>query len=118
VALAAAIFIQSNDESVVALPGRSDLLAHFAAFGTLAALVLRGCADGAWRAVSWRRGGIAWLVTIVYAASDEVHQAFVPGRTAAIDDWAADTLGAGLVVAGLVIAARTLARREAGGREV
>jgi VanZ family protein len=115
--LAAAIFIQSSRASA-ALPGRSDLAAHFAVFGVLAALVLRGCANGRWREVSWRTGAIAWLLTTAYAASDELHQAFVPGRTAAIDDWAADALGAGLAVAALVIAARARRAGDLAGREV
>lgn len=35
----------------------------------------------------------ALIVGLVFAASDEVHQAFVPGRTADIVDWCADALG-------------------------
>lgn len=31
--------------------------------------------------------------SLAYAASDEVHQSFVPGRNASITDWAADAVG-------------------------
>jgi VanZ family protein len=31
-----------------------------------------------------------------FGASDEFHQAFVPGRTADVADWMADTLGAAI----------------------
>ncbi|HET9369820.1 MAG TPA: VanZ family protein [Vicinamibacterales bacterium] len=117
IALAAAIFVQSSRESV-ALPGRSDLLAHFAAFGTLAALVLRGCADGQRRSITWQRGAVAWLVTAAYAATDELHQRFVPGRTAALDDWIADAVGAALAVAAIVIVARMASGGGLRGREV
>jgi VanZ family protein len=45
--------------------------------------------------------GLAWLVTVLYAASDELHQAFVPGRNASLMDIGIDALGAlvGLVPA-------------------
>lgn len=31
--------------------------------------------------------------SLVYAASDEVHQSFVPGRAASVMDWIADAAG-------------------------
>lgn len=36
----------------------------------------------------------ALLVSSAYAASDEFHQSFVPGRSATVRDWAIDTAGA------------------------
>lgn len=42
-----------------------------------------------------------WLPIIasaLYGVSDEVHQIFVPGRTASIDDWIADVVGAILTI--------------------
>lgn len=36
---------------------------------------------------------IAALLSILYGASDEWHQTFVPGRFATIADWVADVLG-------------------------
>jgi VanZ family protein len=38
--------------------------------------------------------GLAWLLTVLYAASDELHQAFVPGRNASLIDIGIDALGA------------------------
>mgnify|MGYP003865844525 CR=1 FL=1 len=46
--------------------------------------------------------GRAWIplaIAILYAGSDELHQAFVPGRHAGIDDFAADLAGIGLMAA-------------------
>lgn len=45
-----------------------------------------------------RRGALlaAAILGSLYGATDELHQAFVPGRTADVLDWVADTLGAGL----------------------
>lgn len=36
----------------------------------------------------------AWLLATLYAASDEIHQAFVPNRTASILDVGIDSIGA------------------------
>ena len=44
-----------------------------------------------WR---WRDAGLALLVAVCYAASDEFHQSFVPSRTASLWDVLIDTCGA------------------------
>jgi VanZ family protein len=66
--------------------------AHLLAFG-LMALLARWVFDG------WPRAALfAVLVTSLFAVVDEFHQSFVPGRRAAIDDWALDTLSAALAI--------------------
>jgi VanZ family protein len=62
--------------------------AHFAVFATLAALL--------WRAFEWRpRAWIwAWLLTVIYAISDEWHQSFVAGRHPQASDVLIDACGA------------------------
>lgn len=69
----------------------ADKVAHGVAFGVLAVLIY----------LAWRRPW--WVVTLasLYGVSDEVHQFFVPGRSADVTDWLADTLGA--LVAVLVV---------------
>jgi VanZ family protein len=75
---------------------------HFVQYALLAFLwwrALRG-------SVGARRAALAaFLVTVVYAASDEYHQSFVEGRNGSPLDWAIDTAGAG-------VASLRLARRE------
>jgi VanZ family protein len=44
---------------------------------------------------------LAVAIVSLYGVSDEVHQAFVPGRNADVFDWVADTTGA-LVAAGVI----------------
>ena len=61
-----------------------DKLYHAGNFGVLAAL-LHLATGRAWLAV---------LLASIYGVSDEVHQAFVPGRSADAADWLADTAGA------------------------
>jgi VanZ family protein len=51
---------------------------------------------GAW--ISWRAAVIAAAIALSYAVTDEVHQMFVPGRSAQLSDLIADAMG---VVAGV-----------------
>lgn len=41
-----------------------------------------------WRGLGWegRRRPLAWLLAMLYAATDEFHQSFVPGRNASLWD--------------------------------
>jgi VanZ family protein len=70
--------------------------AHLAEYAVLALLL--------WRAVrrpvkndprpwAWPEAGVALAVTFLYAASDELHQIFVPTRTAQISDVFIDIVG-------------------------
>ena len=65
-----------------------DKLFHAVEFGLFLFL--------AWRATG-KRLIAAWILTVAFAASDEVHQAFVPMRDASLFDVLADVLGATLV---------------------
>jgi VanZ family protein len=69
-----------------------DKLLHTIEYAALAALLvpalrLAGASPGAALALAV---GLASL----YGATDEFHQSFVPGRSADVLDWVADTLGA------------------------
>lgn len=59
-------------------------IADIVVFGVLALLILR--AKAGWK--------LAFLLTLAYATSDEVHQAFVPGRHSDPVDVGFDTVGA------------------------
>ena len=41
---------------------------------------------------------LSFFLAVLYAASDEWHQSFVPGRSCDVFDWLADTAGAALAV--------------------
>ena len=87
------IFWASNQSSD-ALPnyGIWDLLikkaGHFIAYAILALFVFRGTME--WKRPYWW----AFLITAVYAMSDEFHQQFVAGRNASLYDVLIDCLGA------------------------
>ncbi|MGB5932037.1 MAG: VanZ family protein [Anaerolineae bacterium] len=68
-------------------------VAHLLEYAVLAVLLHRGVGnEGGWRAL---------LIGGLYAASDEFHQSFVPGRNAELLDLAFDILG---IVLGLYMA--------------
>ena len=75
-----------------------DKGAHGLLYSGLAALMVRALAGG-WQPFG---GGIALAAiaySILYGATDELHQLFVPNRTADMKDLAADAVGAAVAVA-------------------
>jgi VanZ family protein len=82
----------------VHLPGPSfplqDKLFHCVGYGVLAGLAWQSGTAWQMAAPAWW----AWGYATLYGASDEWHQYFVPGRSAEVADWLADSLGAACVV--------------------
>jgi VanZ family protein len=77
------------------LPERvSDKTGHVAAYVGLAVLAVRAAGGGLPRRVRMRGALLALGVTLGYAAFDEIHQMFVPGRFGDLADWYADCVGA------------------------
>ena len=73
------------------IPPPWDKLAHAAVFALLAAAI--GYASG------WRGGRmlvVAFVGAMAVGLADEWHQMFLPGRSAGLDDLAADATGAAL----------------------
>lgn len=90
----AAIFLVSAARDPLPTVSRTvwDKLLHVVEYAGLAVLLARGFAGE-------RRSprvalGLAIVVASAYAASDEWHQWFVPGRSSDVRDWIADTIGA------------------------
>lgn len=87
--------------------------AHFSEYFIFSLLVLRGIRAG-------RPGArLAWTLAVIaivagYASLDELHQYFVPGRTAAVGDVLIDTSGgiAAQAVAALLILWRQVRQRQ------
>ena len=100
---AAVLFAVSSRSTLPGdLGGGIDKLAHFGAYAVLGVLLARAAVGSRW--------SIAWpvLIGLAYAASDEIHQYFVPGRSADAGDWLADGLGVG---AGCLLVYRVLSGR-------
>lgn len=94
------------------VPGRYSSVAHFVEYAILAVLVFIALCRRD-RAVA-RTVAIAVVVASLYAITDEIHQAFVPGRVPDVADWGVDTAGAALAVLALGL---TSARKRKAARK-
>ena len=79
----------------------SDKFLHIAAYAPLGFLVLRAFTGGRLAAITWPRALAAVAISVLYGVSDEIHQMFVPDRTADPLDIVADAIGATLGVMAL-----------------
>jgi VanZ family protein len=101
---AALIFFLSSIPRLPSPPGPfSDKHFHFASYALFAALLVRALASARLRNVTGRIAIGAILLAALYGVTDEIHQMFVPGRSADPYDLLADTLGA-VAAAGLLLA--------------
>ena len=105
----AIIFAASSIPNLGQRPGGiSDKSGHSIGYALLAGLLLRAFARGRLAGVTWRAAAAAVVLATMYGASDELHQAFVPGRSSDRYDVLADFIGAvmGVAVGWLARAAR------------
>lgn len=92
----------------------SDKLLHVVAYLILGWFVLRATHGG----VNELRLGptiAAFLLTVAYGVSDELHQAYVPSRVASVGDAIADASGAGLSILLMGLVGSLRARRAKAG---
>jgi len=83
--------------------GVSDHAGHSLGYAMLGVLVLRALSGATWQGLTFVRGVGTVAFCTLYGMSDELHQSFVPGRTPAWDDVAADLRGAILGAAFVLI---------------
>lgn len=81
-----------------------DKVAHFGAYAVLGGL-LAFAADRSRLPIA-----VALVLGVLYGASDEIHQMYVPGRSPDVLDWAADAAG---VAAACFLYTRWRSRRAA-----
>lgn len=71
--------------------------AHVTEYAILGVLAVRTLRHGPWK---WRTILVgAWIVASLYAATDEIHQMFVAGRTPKVTDVLLDSAGAAFGIA-------------------
>jgi VanZ family protein len=79
----------------------SDKVLHALEYGILSVLCYRAFRQATGPVAARRAVALAIVTASVYGFTDEVHQAFVPFREAAWQDWLADTVGATLAAIGV-----------------
>ena len=72
----------------------TDKQGHSLGYMGLAVTTARALAGGLASGASLGAAASAWTIASAYAATDEWHQSFVPGRSADLHDWYADAIGA------------------------
>ena len=87
------IFYQSSMAHVPGAEHFPDKFLHFVGYFAYAFLLWRALVQDSTRTYTWKRNAIIFIVCALYAASDEFHQSFVPGRDCSIYDWFADVAG-------------------------
>jgi VanZ family protein len=98
------LFPHLSDEAIHAIVVTVRKCAHLAEYAVLALLLWRalhqrpGLNAPRWR---WSEAGLALALVALYAASDELHQAFVPSREGCVRDVLLDTAGGALALLGL-----------------
>jgi len=100
------IFIQSSFPASEHVPDFdfSDKLLHAAAYAVLGLLLYRAFNAMDKRIPLASLIALSIVLTALYGASDEIHQYFVPSRSAEFLDFAADAIGGGAgVIAAMVI---------------
>jgi VanZ family protein len=70
-----------------------DKILHFIVFGILGLLTARGFRHSTGTRMRDRFMSWSIIICILYGASDEIHQLWIPGRFASFWDWIADILG-------------------------
>jgi VanZ family protein len=103
-----AVIFRLSSISAPGLPSAWSSPAHFGVYAVLAAL----CVIALWPTTTpWRAVAIAVMISSAYGVTDEIHQAFVPGRIPDVADWGFDTLGALAGALAMVAVLRILSSR-------
>ena len=113
VGVMAVIFLVSGMSSPPTPSILPDVGAHAMVYAVLGTSLLRGVADARWEQVTVRTTALAVLLAVAYGLTDEIHQSFVPSRTAELRDLIADACGAAVGAVGTWAWSIVLAGRRA-----
>jgi VanZ family protein len=105
IALALLIFYLSSQSNPPGADFGPDYVLHSWGYAMFGAALLWGLTAGHQKSLVGSVLLTAWLLATLYGASDEIHQAFVPGRDPSWFDLTADAVGAavGIVILSLML---------------
>ena len=83
-------WVGSKPIAVGLFAGQMDKVAHFGTFGLIAALL--------WLSIQRVHALLVIAIVSAIGAADEFHQRFLPGRSASLEDLAADIFAATVIV--------------------
>ncbi|OGL79447.1 hypothetical protein A3J43_02025 [Candidatus Uhrbacteria bacterium RIFCSPHIGHO2_12_FULL_54_23] len=91
------IFIGSSipGREIPGMVSTASILLHVGEYCALAALAARAGARQPGGMQGWQIAVVAFAAAVWFAVTDEIHQAWVPGRTVDTMDFIADAAGAG-----------------------
>jgi VanZ family protein len=95
------IFFMSSQQRPGLFASYPDYLLHGSGYFVLGVLSIRAVGKGLASPRSLAVIAVGVAIAVLYGASDEWHQSFVPGRDASVSDWMADSVGA--LVAAVVV---------------
>ncbi len=107
ICVAIVIFALSSTSAFPAVPASTavSIFIHMVEYGALAAALVRPLKRAHGRVIAW-----AVSLSIVYGITDEIHQLYVPGRSATGWDLIPDAIGA---TAGAYLAVKWWQRKDA-----
>jgi VanZ family protein len=89
--MAALFFVSSLEQPTI--PAGGDKPWHLIGYTGFGLVIARALAGGLGRPVVLRTALLGIVFGVTYAVTDEIHQMFVPGRSADVVDLLADTAG-------------------------
>lgn len=90
----ALIFWMSSQQRPAVFGGTPDFILHGSGYFLFGALAIRAVGRGLASPRSFAVLAAGVVIAVLYGASDEWHQSFVPGRDASLRDLLADSAGA------------------------
>jgi len=89
----AVIFVASAQPDLAPPADLGDKPSHSMGYALLGVLFVRALAGGLPRRITLKVALLAIVLTTTYGVTDEIHQMFVPGRFADLNDVIADAIG-------------------------